>query len=154
MIKEMKEYIKYNSETGLFYWLKTKSRSIKINDEAGTKHHSGYIYIQFNKKQYAAHRLAWAFHNDKDIINEIDHINGIKSDNRIINLRHVSHRRNSQNQKRHRDGKLFGATYSKFHKKWMSRIRIGKKTKYLGSYNTELEAHNRYIQELNKIDLL
>jgi len=50
----------------------------------------GYIIIKINRKDYQAHRLAWLYEYGNFPKQTIDHINRIKTDNRICNLRDVS----------------------------------------------------------------
>lgn len=78
---------------------------------------------------------------------QVDHINGDGLDNRLSNLRIVSSRENSCNRKIHRDGKLPGAKLDKRSKSirpWYATIEIKGKAFHLGSYRTELEAHQIY----------
>jgi len=79
-------------DNGLLYWKKN-------NKKAGTKRKEGYIVIQLNKTQYYAHRLIWTLLNG-DIPNDrhIDHINRVKDDNNISNLRLVTDRENALNK--------------------------------------------------------
>jgi hypothetical protein len=114
---------------------------------------SGYKRIRINNRQYLLHRILWVLRNNKDIPNgmEIDHINGIKSNNSLDNLRIVSREENQQNRKCHRRGKLLGTTYLKRKKSWQAQINIEGKTKYLGCFKTEQEAHQAYITELTPI---
>ena len=84
----------------------------------------------------------------------VDHIDGEKTNNDISNLRVVTDRANSQNLKCHRNGKLVGACFehrlAHREKSWKSHIRINGILKHLGHFKTEVEAHERYMEELNK----
>lgn len=86
----------------------------------------------------------------------VDHINGIKTDNCLENLRVVTSRQNTQNLECHRNGKLVGANYRKdmahLKKPWQSRIQINGKTMCLGYFATELESHEVYMEKANQLD--
>lgn len=85
-------------------------------------------------------------YNSKEIPkNQIDHINGNKSDNRIENLREVTNRQNNLNKLIHISGKLPGCYLRNDKKSWSSSISISGKSRYLGSYKTEQEAHTAYL---------
>lgn len=75
----------------------------------------------------------------------VDHIDGNKLNNQRANLRVVTQRKNTQNQKRHRAGSLVGTTFRKRDKVWQVTIRIDGKKNYIGTFSTELEAHEAYI---------
>lgn len=75
----------------------------------------------------------------------IDHIDGNVLNNTPNNLRLVSNRQNQQNHKKHRDGKLPGATYRKKSNRWCSRAVVSGKIVNLGCFATELEAHQAYL---------
>ena len=94
------------------------------------------------------HRLAWFFVY-KEMPNQlIDHINGIRSDNRIENLRVVTFFENAQNLKAHKDNKskLKGAYWNEQNKNWRSSICVNGKVMNLGSYKTAEEAHCAYVK--------
>lgn len=150
--KELKERLQYNENTGIFTWLK-KTKKIKIGAIAGGLNVHGYIIIQINGKPYSAHRLAWLYIHGEWPKNQIDHINGIKNDNRIENLRDIIHRENQQNTHKHRNGKLVGCNFHKPAKKWQAKIQIKNKDYHLGLYNTELEAHEAYLKFLNNLTI-
>ena len=85
---------------------------------------------------------------------EVDHKDGEGLNNQRSNLRVVTHRVNAQNQIMHRAGHLVGASLSSDHyrlKPWRSQIVYNGKQYYLGMFGTELEAHRRYLQELERM---
>lgn len=102
-------------------------------------------YVQFTlslnniKYKLFAHQFAWYWVN-KECVEEIDHINSIKYDNRIENLRAVTKHQNQWNRQ-----KVKGYTYDKNRKKWKSNLEYNNKKIYLGYYNTEDEARQAYL---------
>ena len=129
----------YDPDTGKIY-------SVKGNEIIG-KHTNGYIHIsiKYYKKQYRllGHHFAWyMIYGNVDFI-ELDHINRIRFDNRISNLRIVNRLENQQNK----NGK--GYYWCNDKNKWRSQITINKKKKHLGYFNTEEEAQNAYIEAKN-----
>jgi len=133
--KLLNELLDYNPETGILKW---KSRGIPqwdavySGENAGTIEF-GYIRVSINKKVYRAHRVIWIMVTG-DIPSSIDHINHNRSDNRIINLRHVSVKENSKNlsvSKRNKTG-VTGVSFNKVHNKWQVNISICKVNTYLG----------------------
>jgi hypothetical protein len=65
---------------------------------AGSPHNAGYRQICIDRKKYLLHRLIWCYHYG-EIPNQIDHINGKRSDNRIENLRECSYSQNHGNKR-------------------------------------------------------
>jgi hypothetical protein len=115
--------------------------------QAGYLGKDGYIRIKINNKGYTAHRLVYIYHYG-DIPNDlqIDHINGIRDDNRIENLRLVTHQENQWNQT-----KAKGYYWHKRNKTYLARIVIDGKLKHIGSFDNEDDARNAYI--MAKVDL-
>jgi hypothetical protein len=95
--KTLKKYLNYDPETGVFK-RKINSGKAKIGDVAGGINGSGYICIRINSVKYRAHRLAWLYVHGKFPDNQIDHINRVKNDNRIDNLRDVTQSVNARNR--------------------------------------------------------
>lgn len=82
---------------------------------------------------------------------ETDHIDHNGLNNCKSNLRNVTHRQNGQNRGEDKSSKYAGVSWHKVSMKWSARIRINKKRKYLGYFDTELEAHHAYLNELKEI---
>lgn len=147
----LQSILDYNKDTGIFTWLKFRaSNKVKPGDIAGTVNKRKYRYISINNKDYKAHRLAWLYVYGTWPKNNIDHINGDPSDNRIENLRDVTQVVNAKNMIMHRNGKLLGTSFHKPTNKWRSFIMLNKKFKHLGLYNTQQEAHEAYLREASK----
>jgi hypothetical protein len=85
----LKHILAYNELTGIFTWKVSKSSKTVVGSIAGTLHPNGYIYIGIDGYGYRAHRLAWFYVYGKWPADQIDHINFIKTDNSINNLRDV-----------------------------------------------------------------
>lgn len=82
----------------------------------------------------------------------IDHINNIKTDNRLENLQIVTQRYNISKIEGNFTSKYKGVCWDKSSKKWKSAIRIGNVVKYLGLFNCELKASIAYQNELKIIE--
>jgi hypothetical protein len=134
----------FTNKKGTFF--KRKKVENKVN------HSNGYCQIRFKRKTVYYHNIIWIL-SQGDIPEGlvIDHIDGNRINNNIDNLRVVTIRQNSHNQDIHRNGRLFGCSFVKDRNKWRARIRINGKKISLGSYDTEQEAHERYLQELKKV---
>nr|HIL74926.1 HNH endonuclease [Rhodospirillales bacterium] len=88
----------YAPETGIItrIWGPTKRSDRYLNKAAGNIKADGYIYIGINKTLYLAHRIIWKMVYGCDPLDQIDHINRKRADNRIVNLRQAT---NTENQK-------------------------------------------------------
>jgi hypothetical protein len=139
------EYLQYNPETGEIIWIKKPSPKVYIGDIAGNLNSLGYLRMQFYGKKYLAHRLAWYLHYGVWPQNEIDHINGIKNDNRINNLRDVTRSENLLNLKSHREKTVKYYTFHKKNNKWQVQKHINGKYIHLGCFDSE-ELCRQFIQ--------
>jgi hypothetical protein len=144
--QQVRELLRYESETGQFYWRVDRTNATRAGMSAGSINGTGYVYIKVLGKRRTAHRLAWFLVHGDWPCGVIDHINGDKLDNRLANLRVVTKRQNGQNMQRHRTGRLVGASYHKPSKRWQSRIKVQGTERSLGYYDTEQEAHQAYLR--------
>lgn len=141
----LKEVMSFDPETGLFTWLVSRG-----NGNAGSIagcNSNGYIAIKIDGKSHKAHRLAWLYVYGSFPKHELDHINHVKTDNRICNLRDVTHAQNKQNMRVARtDNKsgLIGAMF--FQGRWQAKIMFDNKRRYLGTFATPEEAHSVYVE--------
>ena len=106
---------------------------------------SGYYHTGINGKLVKCHRLIGMVYLDLDIDNlklQIDHINHVKIDNRVENLRIVTCQQNQFNQSNTK-----GYTFNKDCNKYQAQIRVNGVQKNLGVFNTPEEARERYLQE-------
>jgi len=143
----LKSVLKYSCDTGLFKWQIVTNSRIHIGMVAGTKNHpSGYVYIFIDKIKYLAHRLAWLYVHGEFPQNCIDHINGVKSDNRIINLRDATRMENSCNRGKNKNNTsgFKGVSFYKNSKKYHAEIRGNGKRKRLGCFTCPKAAHEAY----------
>ena len=111
----------YNKDDGNFY----NKRSGSIS---GVLTRQGYRRIYLTGKLHPAHRLVWIFHNGQiPEDRQIDHINGNRLDNRIENLRLVTHLENHRNKKhssRNKSG-VTGVDWKKERNRWRATIGFG-----------------------------
>ena len=141
---------------GHLYWKIRPSRAVKAGVRAGKLNFEGYIRITYKRREYSCHRIIWEIFNgpipDKM---EIDHINGIRNDNSILNLRLATKSQNTQNQKganrSNKSSGIRGVTFHKNAKKWIAQIRLKGKRIYLGSFKTKEEAGE--IARLKRLEL-
>lgn len=140
--EDLLDCLLYYPETGEFRWRNGTQRL------TGQTRKDGYVVIELRHKYYLAHRLAWLIMKGEWPPNEIDHINGNPSDNRILNLRACTCAENQENKAASSrnttgyigvfktskgNGRPFSAAIQKNRKKW-----------HLGHFDTAEEAAEAY----------
>lgn len=101
---------------------------------------NGYHKIYILKRKHSVHRVVWAHINGEWPPAQIDHINGIRGDNRISNLRAVSSGENARNQKMSKANKSGITGVYPAGNKWSASISVDYKTYYLGTFCTKGDA--------------
>lgn len=151
--ERLKEVFNYDQLSGEFSNLSDRSTNSKKGDISGTNSR-GYLVIYLDKKLYFAHRLAWLYVTGEMPSNHIDHINGIKNDNRFANLRDITNAINTQNTRNARpcnqSTKMLGATIDKRRGTFRAQIKLNGKNIYLGDYPTAELAHSAYVEAKRK----
>ena len=146
-----KEEISIDYNLGKIY-RKKKDGSFK---EIGNTR-NGYLIFRLEGRCLSCHRFIYEnYFNVKLLPNEeIDHINRIKDDNRIQNLRIVNRSQNNQNKPKHKNcsSKYKGVCWKKNRNKWQAQIQFDGKKKHLGYFDDEIEAvkiYNKYVKDNN-----
>lgn len=139
--KELMQLFRYN-ENGWLEWKIATGTRTKLNERAGAKSKDGYRKIFVNGKSCAEHRLVWFYHTGEWPVMQLDHINRIKDDNRIENLRECTSKENQQNtdlQKNNTSG-FKGVGWYKKYNKWCAKIKVDGKYIFLGYFENKEDA--------------
>jgi len=109
---------------------------------SGSTSYYGYIVISIDGKGYRAHRLAFLYMTDHIPPDDVDHINGVKDDNRFNNLRSCSRRQNIQNKRVQSNSKsgVKGVYWCKSARKWVTQIKNNGRIETAGSFDSIEEA--------------
>jgi hypothetical protein len=144
--ENLKKYLKYSPDTGLFHWILPSSDKTKIGDLAGCLRPDGYVKIKIFGRSYLAHRLAWFFVHGEWPEEEIDHINRVRNDNRMENLRSILKRQQQQNMKlTTKSTSGFVGVSQRKSGKWRAHITIMGKFVSLGVFDTPEQASAAYM---------
>lgn len=140
-IQHLRDVLDYDAATGVFTRKVRVGRNTLVGERAGGPHHDGYRQISLQNRQFGEHRLAWAHHHGEQPPEQIDHINGDRSDNRICNLRAATAQSNSCNKRGSRPLKGTGKLPSG---RWQASICAQGRRYYLGSFDSAEAAHAAY----------
>ncbi|EHM45250.1 HNH endonuclease [Escherichia coli] len=153
---EATHLLSYNPRTGSFVWnwRAGSSKAIKswngrfAGKLAGTINDDGYLVIGINRRIYPAHRLAWLIFYGEHPEGILDHINRVRTDNRIENLRKATHSQNMQNRKMQSNNKsgFRGVSWDERYGKWRARIKVSGKIISLGYHPTAEKASIAFEQ--------
>tara|TARA_R110000822_G_scaffold111055_1_gene241445 strand:- start:392 stop:895 length:504 start_codon:yes stop_codon:yes gene_type:complete len=145
--ERLKELLHYDPESGIFTNL-TQRGPVTKSDVAGYNRPDGYIHIQIDSKKYLAHRLAWFYVYGNFSETFLDHINEVKNDNRLINLRIATNQENQHNVSNPNITNISGLRGVSWHKgvkKWTARIQLNGSRKHLGVFSTAEQAYESYL---------
>lgn len=148
--ERLRQALSYDAGTGQLMWRIDLGRKIRAGRPAGHLNRKGYLEVRIDGTTYQGHRVAWLLGTGTDPGSMyLDHINGNRSDNRLLNLRLASAAQNAQNSRRSNTPKASqykGVTWYTRKAKWAAQIRCGGKSTWLGYYDSELEAHHAYVR--------
>jgi hypothetical protein len=136
--------LNYNEESGVLTW-NSQRQGVNRGDVAGGLNDEGYQVIWHKRKMYSAHRLIWLMvHGESP--ETVDHINHIKTDNRLCNLRAATQSENSKNRRSRRgsSSRFLGVSWNKARRKWRSAIKENGILRHLGSFDCEKAAARAY----------
>jgi hypothetical protein len=154
----LRALLHYDEATGALLWVSNMGRCgrIKAGSVAGSLDKTtGYMQLKINGKRYLQHRLAFFMMTSTWPTDEIDHINGNRSDNRWANLRHVSRKINAQNMRKpHSDNTLGIQGVTKVPSgKFRAELACAGRSKHIGTFNTPDEAHKAYVSRKREMHI-
>lgn len=148
-VKNLKRFVKAKSKATRLI----KERILKANIDSTT-----YLAVMLSKdgkkKTFKVHQLvAMAFLNHTPCGHKIvvDHIDNDKLNNRVDNLQITTNRYNCSKDVKNKTSKYTGVSWEKRTNKWFAGIKLNRKTKFLGRFNTEIEASKAYQNALNNL---
>jgi hypothetical protein len=147
----LRELLHYDSATGEFRWRKPMSRSVQAGDVAGALDKRGYRKVTVERRQYAAHQLAWLYMRGKWCSVVIDHRDGNPFNNRWDNLRRATVSQNNANRRVQRNNACGFKGVRREWRRWRARISKNGRTCHLGSFATPEEAHTAYVAAARKL---
>lgn len=137
--EELVSSLHYDPLTGIFTWLKGNKN--RVGQVAGTKSNN-YWQIKFRQKCYLAHRLAWFYMTKEWPEEEVDHEDTNCLNNKWVNLRQATRRKNGWNQglKSNNTSGVKGVYFNKGSGKWAARVRTDLGRVWLGHFDDLGEA--------------
>jgi len=139
---EAQRLFRYNPYSGVVTRRIDVGTKVKAGDVAGYFRPDGYCVVAIEGRKYLVHRIIWLYVYGSFPKHDIDHIDGVPSNNRIRNLRSVTHRENLRNRKMPRNNKTgtVGVTWNNDCEKWQVRINTGVKQIHIGLFNIKEDA--------------
>lgn len=142
-----RELFEYDSYTGVMTRRVSAPKS-RAGSAVGCPDRHGHLRVGIAYRNYFVHRIAWLMTYGGWPSGEVDHINGIPDDNRIVNLRDVSHRTNTENRRRAQSDNstgVLGVCWDRVSGKFRATIQTGNRYVTIGRFNTQEEAHAAYV---------
>ncbi|CAN1724414.1 protein of unknown function [Hyphomicrobium sp. 1Nfss2.1] len=150
--ERLRELVTYDPETGVMRWRVSRRGKIKPGNIAGYSATDGYLQITVDRRTYMLHRLAWLYVHGEWPSLSIDHINGVRDDNRIVNLRPATvaqQRRNICLRSDNTSG-LPGVRWIPQKRRWIARIKVNSVYRHLGCFHDKLAAKEAYERAAEK----
>jgi hypothetical protein len=147
--QRLRTLLSYDRETGVFRWTVRTSNRISIGDVAGNPLATGYLQICIDGHTHTAHRLAWLYVHGVWPSGQIDHLDGVRTNNAIGNLRDVPAKINRQNlrlpRSDNKSSSYLGVTFSKRRQRWIAQIFVDGKHIHIGQFLDEQSAAVAYV---------
>lgn len=133
---------KYYPESGELIRATDKNYNAKKGDIVGTIANNGYKVVNVDGKLQLVHRVIMTMIHGDITGRSVDHINGNRLDNRIVNLRVVSQLENNRNSSlpKHNSSGFVGVTWCKQQNQWQAYITLDGKLKKLGRFDCKIDA--------------
>jgi hypothetical protein len=153
----LRELLDYNPDTGEFTWRIRAAYWLGVGSRAGSVNGKGYRIIGMRGRYYSEHRLAWFYTHGVWPTHEVDHINRVRTDNRLANLRdvpsHVNYVNRTPRKLKPRPARLpspyVGVQHTGY--KWRADVWHEGRNVYIGAFNTPEEARDAYLEAKRKL---
>ena len=154
-VELLNKLFEYDELTGILYNKINRSSNSREGETVGTYMNNGYLKTSINDREYLIHRLIW-FLNYGYFPEQVDHINGDRSDNRLSNLRESNDKLNQENLRSAKSNNKLGLLgvfkrLSRGKVKYVSKIMLNGKSKWIGSFDTPEEAHKAYVEKKREL---
>lgn len=151
--ERLREALHYDPETGVFTRRASPYRPDLEGKIAGNKRTDGYWAVVLDRNVHFGHRLAWLYMLGVWPTKQVDHINGVRDDNRFANLREATNSENQQNRKTNvgRSESSRGTRHRKKEGRWAAVIDVDGQRKSLGYFDTQEEARAAYVAAKEKL---
>ena len=145
-VARLREVFHYDPKTGVLSRLSPRPKETP-GAQVGHLSRSGYIVVGIDRRVCRAHRVCWALHTGAWPLYEIDHRNGVRSDNRWVNLRDVKRHVNMHNKPRSNvSASGYQGVYPLPSGGFMSTFSFDKKRHYVGVFRTAEAAYDAYLR--------
>lgn len=143
-LERVRELLDYDPVTGAFSWKPKAAGAVMTN---------GYVTISIDNQRVYAHRLAWFYAHGTWPTEQVDHINGKRSDNALGNLRLASQSQNACNGvlRTNNTSGYRGVSWDKRRQKWIARIVKDRKQRVLGHFASKEEAYYAYLKAAREL---
>jgi hypothetical protein len=143
--EKLKSILHYDSDTGIFTRLTSRGGN-NVGSIAGNFDKGGYLKTNIQGKTYRTHRLAWLYIYGEFPPEEIDHINCVRNDNRLLNLRLSTRSENTYNTSifSNNTSGYKCVSWNKKSKKWRAYCNVNGKQNHLGLFETAEQASIAY----------
>ena len=128
------ELLAYEPSTGVFTRRVTRGRG-KAGAVVGYQQTKGYLQVEIDGVPYVLHRLAWFYVHGCWPTAQLDHRDGDRANNRIVNLRESTNIQNSYNRRAPKNNTSGFKGVYRFQGKWTAQISAGGHRHYLGRFD-------------------
>lgn len=144
-VSTLAQRLVYDPFTGVLRWRTSNGRRAIAGKETGCRRPNGYVFVTLDGHDYAAHRIAWALFYGEDPLDELDHENLDRSDNRIGNLRKgKSWQQHCYNRKVRADSSSGIKGVYAVRGRWRATITENGKRRHLGYFDNKEDAADAY----------
>ncbi|AJY13486.1 HNH endonuclease [Burkholderia dolosa] len=152
--QRLRELLNYDPETGVLTWRVGRQGNAGAGSVAGDVNARGYRRVSVDRRRVMAHVLIWVIVTGEWPDRDIDHVNGVRSDNRWSNLRLATRSENNQNQRNARRDNVAGLLgVSPNRDRWAASITVDGQKQHIGTYDTPELAHAAYLDAKRRVHI-